>query len=165
MKPTFLIYGLIIGALSIAIHSCSKDYMEQHEANMVFNAVESRYIIADSIVCFSSNVEQLSTGESAPENSRVIDIYTIKGPSYINAGVKARVRYVTGGQILSISTYGVCSYGSCSWVPNLVTFVPVGTRYALKVSGTLSFSDDLASMLGKTEQYVNVEDIYFDTKL
>ena len=170
MKRKLIIYSFIVVALSCAIHACSEDYMEQYEANMVFNTVESRAIIADTVVSFNSNIEQLSTGESYPESVRDIDVFTIKGPGYINAGVKARVRYVIGGEILSISTYGVCSYGSCSWVPNLVQMVPIrmdayGVRYSLKVSGTLSFSNDLAAMFGMSEIFVNEEDIYIDTKL
>lgn len=140
--------------------------MEQYETRLELNSNMSRSMVADSSVTFIGDIEQLTTGESDVTTSRIVDIYTIKGPGYVNAGVKAKVTYVIGGAIKNIYTYGVCSYGACSWVRNVVNFVPVGTcRYALKVSGTLSFSDDLASMLGKTEQYVNEEDIYFETKL
>ena len=171
MKLKLIISFVVVALLSIAIYSCSDDYLEQKIENFVLNSTnDSRLLLADSLVLLTSNVEQLSIGESAPESSRVIDVYTIKGPGYINAGVKAEVRYIVGGDIISIRTYGVCSYGACTWVQNLVYKEKVssygnGFLYMLKVSGTLSFSNDLAAMLGTSEQYVNEGDLYFDTKL
>ena len=94
MKAKFLIYGLIIGALSIAIHSCSKDYMEPYEANLELNSSISRSMVADSSITFIGDIEQLTIGENtAPISQQRVDIDSYVYDDYHTYTVYINIRF------------------------------------------------------------------------
>lgn len=164
MKAKFLICGLIIGALSIAIHSCSKDYMEQYEANLELNSNMSRSMVADSSITFIGDIEQLTTGENTtPENTQRVDMYTYFYDSNhaYTVYVNVRYRYSDDLRISTVIGYSVHITGQTplpTWETNHFSATRIGDRsFRIKLTGNLNLSPIMGGGNVGPEYFVNEE--------
>ncbi len=148
MKAKFLIYGLIIGALSIAIHSCSNDYMEQYEASLELNSNMFRSMVADSSVTYVGYIEQLTTGEnSTPINQQRVDIdtYVYNDNHAYTVYINIRYQYSEDLKKSEVLSYSVHVTGRTPLPLLTVDYVTIESidnkrRFRVRVVGDLDMS-------------------------
>ena len=164
MKAKFLIYGLITGALSIAIHSCSKDYMEPYETSLELNSDISHSMIADSSITFIGDIEQLTTGENTtPENTQRVDMYTYFYDSNHAYTVYVNVRYrysddLRTSTVIGYSVHVIGQSPLAKWTTEYINILPIGgRRHVVKLAGELDMSPVSPTGNGGPIQYVNEE--------
>ena len=152
------ILNVVLSLIAVVglVYACSSDYLEPYTETLIFNSSDPRAetIVADSVrIASNSGIETLSIGEY--EQEEIVDIYTEVGPYGSIATVKVRIRY-NGSGMLSCSSYCVSSYGGVVWEETYCG--PYAG--ALKVAGYLHFSGEVALIVGRTERWINVEDLY-----
>ena len=139
------------------VYACSSDYLEPYTETLILNSEDPRTanIVADSVrIASNSGVETLSIGEY--EQEKIVDIYTEVGPYGSIATVKVRIRYNAFSGQTTCTSYCVSSYSGVEWEETYCGSV-VG---CLKVAGYLYFSGEAASIVGRTERWINIEDKY-----
>lgn len=149
--------GLSLVVVVGLVYACSSDYLEPYTETLTLNSGDPRTanIVADSVrITSNSGVETLSTGEYDQE--KIVNVYTEVGPNGSIATVKVRIRYNAFSGETTFTSYCSSSYSGVAWEE---TYCGIYAG-ALKVAGYLHFSGEVASIVGTTERWVNVEDLY-----
>lgn len=139
------------------VYACSSDYLEPYTETLTLNSEDPRManIVADSVrIASNSGVETLSIGEY--EQEKIVDIYTEVGAYGSIATVKVRIRYNAFSGQTTCTSYCVSSYSGVEWEETYCA--PYANT--LKVAGYLYFSGEVASIVGRTERWINIEDKY-----
>ena len=164
MKLKLIICGLAVGTLSLAVHSCSKDYMEQYEANLELNSNMSRSMVADSSITFIGDIEQLTIGENTtPENTQRVDMYTYfyDANHVYTVYVNVRYRYtedLRGSIVLGHSEHITGQSPLPTWKTDHFSATHIsGRRFRIKLTGKLNLSPVIGGGNVGPEYFVNEE--------